>query len=1287
MAEFKPKLNFMDVTLAEKGAAIRPEFMNKRQSDLIVKGGKFYAVWDSDNSIWSTDIYECIDIIDADLFDASNSYAGNPRPLLLSLDSTKMYKEFLEYMKRQPDSSAVLDRDITFLSDKVVKSDYRSKRLPYDMADIPTPAFDKFMTTVWTSGDIDKIEWCIGSIIEGDAKNLEKFLVLYGAPGTGKSTMINIVNKIFEGYSKKIDMNEITGGGAFATASIKDNPLVGYDEDTDVSKIKDDGLINTITSHQRTQIKEKYVAVYNQKVDTFIILGTNSPVKVNSTNSGIIRRMIDANPTGNKIPPREFKKLEKEFLGAEIPGIAYKCHQKYLEFGPNAYDSYRSEYMLRNTNAIYDFIIDIVTDGSPEINSIDCVPLTTLYNEYTKWCEETGAYKLSRQKFRLEIEPYWDHVEDRMRVKGKSAPQSNVFCNFLYDKIGVINEKYKPMIVPKENEESPSLFTCTTSLLDELYKDCPAQYSTGERPERKWDNVTTTLKDIDTSREHYILPPDPTHIVIDFDFRDADGNKNPEINMQHAAKWPATYGEFSKSGGGVHLHYIYDGNPEYLASRIDEGTEVKVYKGKGCLRRRLTYCNDKPVAHLPAGFELLPTKTVKKGDVTNLVDMSDVERNKWLRRFITRCIRKEHHGATTPEVYFIKAKLDEAYASGLPYDVMDMYEDVLLFCSSSTNQQELCVRLFSEMHFKSETDCEALEAEDDDPLIFFDIEIYPNLFLICWKKENDDNVVRMINPSADEVRHLLRRKLVGFNNRGYDNHVLYAAGELEYDMDALYDLSQRLVNKDKTISWNAKFGPAWNIGYADAYDIASKKQSLKKWEIDLKIYHKEMDIPWNEPVPDDKLDEVCGYCDNDVVALEEVWHSKKFQQDIVARQILCELSGKPMITGQQTLVKNIIFEGLPDKDIKKHLVYTDLSEEFPGYEFKSEDILDAKGNKKGCKMVSTYKGHVLGEGGLVEFEPGYYEDVVCYDVASEHPHSLIRLNLFGKYTKNFEDIVKTRICIKHKDYDGAKELFGGKLAPYLGDESQSKALAQALKMVINPVYGYTAQKSSPFYDPRNVDNIVAKRGSLFMVEVKEAVEAAGYQVVHIKTDSIKVAHPDQACEDLIMSIGHKYGYDFEVEDRFDKFCLVNKACYIARTDDGEWHGKATMMIEPYVLKTLFTKEPLTFDDLCQTKEVKRATPMYLNFNESGEDNYVHVGHVGLFTPVRAGQNGGLLLKQVTVGDTVKFDAVTGTKGYRWVESCTLNGDMSQVDYTFYEELARAAREEVEKYVPYEEFIK
>ncbi len=165
------------------------------------------------------------------------------------------------------------------------------------------------------------------------------------------------------------------------------------------------------------------------------------------------------------------------------------------------------------------------------------------------------------------------------------------------------------------------------------------------------------------------------------------------------------------------------------------------------------------------------------------------------------------------------------------------------------------------MKFQSKEASESVR-NDDKNLIFYDVEVFPNLFLVNWKAEGEGKpVVRMINPSPSEIEDLLRFRLVGFNCRRYDNHMLYAR-LLGYSNEQLYRLSQKIINGEP----DCFFGEAYNVSYTDVYDFSSKKQSLKKFEIELGIHHQELGLPWDQPVPEDLWLKVAEYCDNDVLA-------------------------------------------------------------------------------------------------------------------------------------------------------------------------------------------------------------------------------------------------------------------------------------------------------------------------------------------------------------------------------------------------------------------------------------
>lgn len=1322
---------------------VYPKFRIQKTSDLMIRGGDFYAVWVEDRGLWSTDEQDALKLIDRELDrfvseNASKFKDKNPNILYMWDSENGMIDRWHKYCQKQMrDDFKMLDEDLIFSNIETARDSYASKKLSYPLDNGPCPSYEKLVSTLYSPEERHKLEWAIGAVITGDSKKLQKFMVLYGGPGTGKSTVLNIMEQLFEGYFSVFDAKSLgSANNSFALEAFKTNPLVAIQHDGDLSRIEDNTRLNSLVSHEMMTVNEKFKSAYATRFKTFLFMGTNKPVKITDAKSGIIRRLIDVTPSGNKLDFNEYDKLVKQ-TKFELGAIAYHCKEVYLS-NPGAYDNYIPIAMLGASNDFYNYIIDSYHVFKKE----DGTTLKAAWEMYKNYCEEAKvSYVLPQRSFKEELKNYFRDYKERFVAEDGSRIRS-YYTGFRTEKFESEYEEKKEVIPEIRAIE----FTSTESIFDVECAECPAQYgSSKETPTKKWENVKTKLANLDTSRLHYVRVPE-NHIVIDFDIKDEDGNKSFEKNLEAASKWPETYAELSKSGSGIHLHYIYTGDVSKLCRVYDDEIEIKVFMGNSSLRRKLTKCNNLPIASISSGLPL-------KGE--KMINSEVVQTERGLRTTIKKCINKEIHPGTKPSVDFIYKILEDAYRSDLKYDVSDLKNAIVAFAANSTHQADYCLKLVSKMHFKSE-ETSSGESNDDAEIVFYDVEVFPNLFLVNWKFEGEGKpVVRMINPTPSEIEDIMRFRLVGFNCRRYDNHILYGR-LIGYTNEQLYELSQKIVSGER----NAFFGEAYNVSYTDVYDFCSKKQSLKKWEIELGIHHQELGLPWDQPVPEELWTKVAEYCDNDVIATEAVFNARK--ADFVARQVqvalvklLHKIEDVSVNDTTNTLSTKIIFGN--NRKPQSEFNYRDLSkpvswleydhyrEAFgPDYVFR---IFDADGLPtyetytettilpEGWSILpffpgytfdhgkSIFMGEEIGEGGKVYSEPGMYVGVWDGDIASQHPHSAIFERLFGpRFTKVFEDIVKARVAIKHKDFDAAGKLLGGALVPYLNEE-QSKDLAQALKIVINSIYGLTsASFENPFRDPRNIDNIVAKRGALFMTLLKSEVQKRGFQVCHIKTDSIKIPNATQEIQDFVIKFGKEYGYTFETEAIFEKFCLVNDAVYVAKEKDGDWTATGTQFSVPYVFKKLFTHEPIEFDDMCETKSV--STSIYLDMNENLSDvsalekdlekfrkkqadaskngiaipndeglelekqikdghDYHFVGRIGRFCPVKPGANGGLLMRE----KDGKYYAVGGTKGYRWLESETVRvlERFDDIDRSYYDALVDEAVETIGKYGDFEWF--
>ena len=884
---------------------IYPKFIVKKSNDLMIRGSDFYAIWDEEQKLWCTEEDAAIRLIDKELNryleEHKEEYDGLTKRVMYMWDAeTQSIDKFHKYCQKQcRDNYHMLDENLIFANHKTVKKDYASRKLSYAIEPGDMEAYDKLMSTLYSPEERHKIEWAIGSIITGDSKKIQKFMVLYGSAGTGKSTILNIIQQLFEGYYSVFDAKALgSSNNSFALEAFKSNPLVAIQHDGDLSKIEDNTRLNSLVSHELMTINEKFKSTYTNRFKAFLFMGTNKPVKITDAKSGLIRRLIDVSPTGNKLPVREYNKLVKQ-VNFELGAIAYHCREVYLS-DPGKYDNYIPISMLGASNDFYNFVMDSYRIFKRE----DRTTMKAAWELYNIYCDEARVpYRMSQRIFKEELKNYFREYKDRIIEDGEIV--RGYYEGFRTDKFEDISEE------EVREEKSWLEFDSTESIFDKECADCLAQYgSKKETPSKKWEDVTSKLSDLDTSKLHYVQVP-INHIVIDFDIPDEKGNKCLEKNIEAASKWKPTYAEFSKSGSGVHLHYIYTGDPDKLSRIYDEHIEIKVFKGNSSLRRKLSKCNSLPIATISSGLPL-------KGD-EKVVEFSVLTNEKALRTIIKKNLNKEYHSATKPSIDFIFKTLEDAYNSGMKYDVSDMHNAVLAFAMQSTNQADYCVKLVSKMHFKSEEASDPSTSYDDKPIVFFDTETFPNLFLIVWKFEGEDKpVVKMINPKPEEVEDFIKMKLVGFNNRRYDNHMLWAA-MMGYSNEELYKLSQRLISSKKGDKNNGTFSQAFNLSYTDIYDFAAKKQSLKKWEIELGIHHQELGLPWDQPVPEDMWEKVADYCINDVIATEAVFNHCK--GDWTARQILADLADMTENDTTNSLTTRIIF----GKEKHPKLIYTDLA--------------------------------------------------------------------------------------------------------------------------------------------------------------------------------------------------------------------------------------------------------------------------------------------------------------------------------------------------------------------------
>ena len=1237
-------MDFLDVSIKKFTSnnravdyEVSPDFIFGDTKDLVVKGSKFYAYWNG--SYWDTQQKNLFYDIDSLLWRNAKELEDGKPGLRIDVKeirraSVGKFRLFQDFCKACESGDVSFNQKILFADHKMMRRDYATTQLNYTPTEGDAPAFTELVGTLYMPQELDKILWFMGALFTNNMYKIEKFMYLYGSKGSGKGTVLKIFRMLFQDYCASIDLKLLTSNDQFATGQVQEVPLL-IDEDTDISHIQNDTPLLKLTSHEIIQVNKKFKEPYSVTFTGLLITASNQRYKVRNVDSGITRRAVVVNPSGQKVSHTKYNQLMAQ-IKFELPYIAQMAINRFEELGFDYFDEYFDVEMAEQTDHIFDFIRSnaiYMQDG------ISLRQISELYREYLEdmgW--KTDGYKavIKREALRYFDTMVKDSVMDGTRVK-------NYFKGFKWNVAfpeGLVSTSNPDeMIVP----DNWLKFDHNNRVFNRLASDYPAQLAQRNgNPMMKWEDVRTTLKDIHTDKLHWVKVP-LNHIVIDFDLKDEDGNKNLELNVEAASKFPPTYAEVSKSGQGIHLHYIYDGNVNELNNLVDKHIEIKVYKGNASLRRIDKASNNLQPSHISSGLPLKERKDKEMYEHVKEITYTE----KTLRNFVKRQLgqiegKEPSHPNTKPTIDFIAHEIQKAFDMGLEYDLTDLKHDVFLRALRSTNNKEYCVAVFQKIPWSSIRDDEGATENKltnftkiypKEELVFFDIEVYPNLFVVVWKKYHDDEFTKWINPTPDQIEYLLSFPIVGFNNRRYDNHILYArllgCNNLE-----LFRQSYRIVNEKNAKS--GMYAAAYELSYTDIYEYAQKKQSLKRWEVDLGIKHVEMEIPWDQPVPDELIPVVVDYCVNDVEATEKLFDA--IYADYVAREILATIAKGSMNATNNQLTAKFIFGDDPRPQDKFN--YVKLATIFPGYKYEFGK--------------SYYRGFETGEGGFVYAEPGVYKNIALLDVESMHPNSLVNMNYFGPYTQRYSDLLKVRVLLKHNKIDEVKQMFDGVLAQFLDNPEYLKPLVTALKIVINSVYGMTSAKfDNKFKHPDNIDNIVAKRGALFMVDLKFAIEEQGYQVCHIKTDSVKIPNADEKIIKFVEDFGaqEKYRYRFEHEHTYKRMALINNAVYIAQLENDAWSPTGAEYANTYLLKRVWTKEELVDKDFFITKQSKGH--IYLG------DEFV--GKVGSIYASKTGA------ECMWTEDNENCKSITGTKGYLFKQ--TDKFDIEDVDFSFYDKIA------------------
>ena len=115
------------------GVEIYPKFIIKKSSDLMIRGGDFYAIWLEERGLWSTDEQDVLQLIDHELYEYAeknkDKYGPSVQVLYMWDSENGMIDRWHRYcQKHMRDSFHMLDEKLIITNAVTNKTEYANKR-------------------------------------------------------------------------------------------------------------------------------------------------------------------------------------------------------------------------------------------------------------------------------------------------------------------------------------------------------------------------------------------------------------------------------------------------------------------------------------------------------------------------------------------------------------------------------------------------------------------------------------------------------------------------------------------------------------------------------------------------------------------------------------------------------------------------------------------------------------------------------------------------------------------------------------------------------------------------------------------------------------------------------------------------------------------------------------------------------------------------------------------------------------------------------------------------------
>ncbi len=264
------------------------------------------------------------------------------------------------------------------------------------------PRFERFLSEVLPAkSDKDKrikvVQEMLGYCLAFTKLRLEKFFLLYGEGGNGKSVLMEMICGIFgEQNIGNLTLDQLQEKFLRRTLVEK---LVNIGADMRMMEFSDEQTLKLITSFERHTLDQKYREPSSSRIFAKLIFSTNVLPQFRDSSDGIYRRLLLI-PFLENFQGREDTTLIQTLRG-ELPGILnwaiaglkrLVLRKRFIRCSVcrRALTRFRTD-----VDTVLSFLEEKCIRGAGH-----SVEASTLYRKYRCWCEDNGRQSLASSKFR-----------------------------------------------------------------------------------------------------------------------------------------------------------------------------------------------------------------------------------------------------------------------------------------------------------------------------------------------------------------------------------------------------------------------------------------------------------------------------------------------------------------------------------------------------------------------------------------------------------------------------------------------------------------------------------------------------------------------------------------------------------------------------------------------------------------------------------------------------------------------------------------------------------------------